>query len=772
MFIISAIIITILMVVGIIYYKNVTNNVDITKDSLLMLQNDTKLYDNQNNEISAISTTNREIVSIDEIPDDLKNAFISIEDKEFYSHNGINYKRIIGAMISNIKAGAFVQGASTITQQLAKNTHLSSDKTIERKIKEIALAKKIEDSYTKDEILEMYLNAIYFGNGCYGISSASHNFFNKDLDQLTIAECATLAGIIKSPAIYSPINHPDKCVERRNIVLNEMYKDNVISSEEYNEAINESLVVYDNIKVKPYNLYYEYVVDEVCNLLSISESDIAKMGLKISTYFDPDIQDSLQTTINNDDYYIPNSNGIIADSLGIVIDNTTYGVNAIAGKSDYNLVNFNRQPGSAIKPILVYSPALEKNIIGIDTQILDEEVDFDGYKPQNVGGYHGYVSTTYAVSKSLNVPAVKIMNMTGIDNSKQMALKCGVEFDKKDNGLAIALGGFTNGITLKTLCDTYLPYTNNGYFIPSHFVKHIESNNGMVLYDDSVIQETKVMGDDTAYLMTNMLIDGVKNGTSKRLSSLPYEIAGKTGTVAIPHTNNNTDAISIAYTTKHTMGVWMGNYDGKSNSFLPSNVNGGTMPTSVIRDTFKEIYTSKSDYPAPFDIPDSVSKVEIDTISLEKNHEVRLASDYTPDRYKKETYVSNRYLPSATTMLFDKCNYSTFVVQNNGSYNQISFVPEDYFDYEIIRIDSRGNEYLMKKIENTDEKINIVDRDIEANTKYEYRLLYFDQKDQKWTQATSINILTKSNDKIFDDIINKETKIDKLEDNNTLAWYY
>ena len=771
-FLIMIILSIFIMVCGILYYNNVTNNIDISKNSLLLLQNETKLYDVNNDEISSISTINRKMINIDDVPEILKNAFISIEDKEFYSHNGINYKRIIGAMISNIKAGSFVQGASTITQQLAKNTHLSSDKTIERKLKEIALAKKIESTYSKDEILEMYLNAIYFGSGCYGVASASQYYFDKSLNELDIAECATLAGIIKSPATYSPIYHPDKCIERRNLVLNEMLKDGVISNEQYSIAISKPIIASTNEVITPYNLYYRYVISEVCSILDIDDKEIGSMGLKIATYFDQDIQDCLIDTIENEDYYIENANGIVADSLGIVIDNNTFGVNAIAGRSQYDLVNFNRQPGSAIKPILVYSPALENNVIGIDTQILDEEIDYDGYKPQNVGGYHGYVSASYSVAKSLNIPAIKIMKMTGIDKCKEMAKDCGVTFDEKDTGLAIALGGFTNGITLQELCNTYLPYSNQGYYSPSHFVRRIEAKNGMVIYDDSINSKTKIMGDDTAFLMTDMLIEGVQNGTSKRLASLPYQVAGKTGTVAIPHTNNNTDAISIAYTTKHTMGVWMGNYDGKNNSYLPSNVNGGTMPTSVIKDVFSNVYSNN--HPSDFAIPDSVSKVEIDTLSLDRNHEVRLATDITPDRYKKETYVANRYYPSATTSLYNTCDYSSFRVENKGTSNYIYFEPQDYLDYKIIKKYPNGQEYMLKLIQNTSSTIEIADNDISPNTRYEYVLQYYNLVDNNWHDATFVNIITQKEEKIFDNIIqnqNKENK-DIASQDNLFAWYY
>ncbi|MBE5746081.1 MAG: hypothetical protein E7359_02205 [Clostridiales bacterium] len=370
------------------------SNINFDKDLLISASSKIELYNNNNELIK--NTTHNKVVEIEKIPDFVKNAFISIEDKKFYSHCGINYKRIIKSMINNLKSGYIKEGGSTISQQLIKNTHLSGEKTFDRKIKELILTKKLEKNFTKDDILECYLNVIYFGNSFYGIENASLGYFNKTTSELSLNEACVLAGLIKAPKKYSPILNYENSFKRKNLVLKEMLKDGYITQQNYDDNINKDITLYlSTSSIK--NIYEQAVLDEAEKLLHLTEQDLKLLNAKIYTYLDENVQNNIIDIVNNDNFYHKNSFGNTADSAVVVIDNETGGINAFYGKCDYNLIDIKRQPGSTIKPILVFSPALEKGIICPESQILDEKINIDGYSPNNVGNiYHGYVSATEA----------------------------------------------------------------------------------------------------------------------------------------------------------------------------------------------------------------------------------------------------------------------------------------------------------------------------------------------------------------------------------------
>ena len=678
------------------------------------------LYDNDNN---LIEIDNTSYVKLDEINPLTLQAFISIEDKNFYKHNGINLKRMIKATINNLVSHSFKEGASTISQQLIKNTHLSSEKTLKRKIKEIIITQKMEKQLTKDEILEYYLNLIYFGNNSYGIKEASNNYFNKEPKDLTLAESAMLAGIIKAPSKYSPYKNYNLCLDRRNLVLKEMLKDNRISKEDYDEAISLSIelnISKEEVKNnKNTNLYEKLALEEAKNLLNLDYNELQKF--KIYTYKNTQENNELQKLINDDSYYQKNNYGKIPSGMAIILNNETGGVEAFCGRSDFELSNIKRQPGSAIKPILVYAPALDEGLISPATKILDKEININGYKPNNVGGFHGYVSIREAVSKSLNIPAIKVAEKVGLDNCKTFAEKAGIQFSNIDNNYAITLGGFTDGITLQQLTNSYLPYTNDGNFIKSTFIKEIRNADGLVVYKHNKSYE-KVMNDDTAYLMTDLLISGVKDGTSKKLSNLPFEIAGKTGTVAVDGTNYNSDAISIAYTSNKTMGVWLGNYTMKNEDRLESTNNGGTFATALIRDTFKELY--KDSPPRDFKVPNSVKEVEIDTKSYE-NNKIELASSKTPERYIQKELFSKRFLPTEISKNFNDYKIKNFSASIENNQLIIDFDADDFVDYKIC-VYSEGEEQPLDEIVNSNgnikKKYNAINFNDQINVYIKYSI--------------------------------------------------
>lgn len=735
------------------------SSVKFDKEKLIAVNQEIVVYNDDNVELKN-TISNKSIVKIEDVPNHVVNAFISIEDKDFFKHNGLNYKRIAKAMFNNLKSFSFKEGASTISQQLIKNTHLTNEKTIKRKVKEMLLTKKLEKEFSKKDILETYLNVIYFGENSYGIERAALTYFGKETKDLTLWEGATLAGIIKSPYTYSPVYNPENCLKRRNLVLSEMLRDKKISQAQYDEAVNMPLEIVDRKQEQGVNnLYVKACINEAEQILNLSEKDIMLSGIKIYSYLDDEVQKQLYDIANNENNYHTNSYGNTNDSLLIMIDNETYAVLGYAGKSDYDLTNFVRQPGSTIKPILVYAPALEKGLVSPDTLILDEEINYGGYSPKNVGGkYYGYVSVKESICDSLNVPAVKTLDYVGIENAKQFAKKAGIKFDENDNGLALALGGFTNGVTLKELTNSFLPFVNDGNFSKANFVRKIVDVNGKTLYEHKP-KEEKIMGEDTAYLMTNMLKEACKTGTSMKLKNLDFDVAGKTGTVAITGTNNNTDAYSVAYTTKHTMGVWIGNYSNATKYVLEGKNNGGTYATNMIKMCFEELYANNK--PENFKQPNSVKEVEIDLKEYENNHVIKLASSNCPDRYKIKTLVSKRFEPKETSELFENLSVENFDVKIENGKVLICFDAEDYLKYEIMRVEN-GKTKSLKKYSNKKGKIEYYDFNIKENSTYNYYIKISTINESASSVSETLTIITDKNEQNFDKFLNYNDNVSWL----------
>lgn len=762
-----------LAVIGVATYfissiMNANKDVVFDKQKLITASTQIAMLDNQNNEFDKNSNVIRPVIEIDKLPKHVPDSFISIEDKRFYNHSGLDYKRIAKAFLNNLSNGQITEGASTISQQLIKNTHLSNERTYSRKVKEMFLTRKLEKEFSKKDILETYLNIIYFGEGAYGIESASQTFFGKPATELTISQSATLAGLIKSPAKYSPIYNAENAKSRRNLVLRQMLANGKITQSQHDIAISEPITVheYENNQNTSYNLYAKAALKEASKILDLSEKDTASQGYKIYTYLNAEHQNTINNAVNNESNYHVNSYGNIADSLAIVVDNQTNGITAFAGKSKYDLTDFKRQPGSTLKPILSFAPALEKGLINPSTQILDEKVDYNGYSPNNVGGnFHGYVSVRESLSKSLNIPAIKMLDYVGIEEGKKLANRVGIEFDETDNGLSVALGGLKYGNDLKSLTNSFTAFANNGMYRDAKFIKKIEDKNGKVLYENPSFKSS-VMSQETAYLMNNMLIDGVKNGTSARLKNLTYEVAGKTGTVAVPSTNQNSDAFSIAYTTNHTMGVWLGNYSNNPANVLESKNNGGTYATQIIKDSFNEIY--QTDLPKPFNKPIGIVEVDIDIKALEEEHLVLLASNNCPDRYKFKEVFNAKFTPTEQSQIFDNLNVESFDVNYFNNIATISFDAKDYLMYEVIRIEN-NKETVLSVIENKKEKIVYESAGLKPNTKYGYKVKVFNNHSNSYNYTETVVILTNKSseyEKLF------ESNLVKPKDQQLTNWFY
>lgn len=702
---------TLLSCIG--YYFAVTYSVSLQKDKLENLANSSLMvYDV--NEIQ-ITPSSQSYISVSDLNQHTIDAFVSAEDKRFYSHHGIDYLRIGSAMLTNIKTRSFSEGASTISQQLIKNTHLSNEKTINRKLKEIKLTKQLEKNYSKNEILEMYLNNIYFGGGAYGIENASTHYFGKSASKLTIAESALLAGTINAPGIYDIQNNPNKALERRNLILKLMKNQDKIDSTEYENAIAEELNL-NLTKLSNSNYVYNEIIKEACKVLKKSENEIKNNNIKIYTYFDSNLNNEIQNKVNSN--YDLDKN---IDVSTIVIDNETNGIVSMSGSSGLKSLH---QPGSAIKPILVYAPAIEEDIVSPATKLLDEKINYSGYSPENADKkYHGYVSVRDALKHSYNVPAVKLLNEIGIEKAQNFASRLGINFAEQDKNLAIALGGFTDGISLTSLCNAYTTFANGGNYKKTQFISKITQNSNKI-YENSEKKE-KVMKDSTAYLITDILKETSISGTAKRLSSLGLNVASKTGTVGKANSSKNTSAYNICYTTKHTILSFFGGDN------MPENINGATYPTMLSKDILIMLY---KDYkPADFPVP---SSVELKSISKQdyKNNIVSLTEN--PDDSIIEVFSKSNLPKKHSSVLSAKIEVFNF--ENKKPI--ISFIINNDYSYKIIRKKENAEEVISSANISNSNIIKFEDKSAQSNEIYEYFVEFCENSSGKTIRSNSVKL--------------------------------
>lgn len=689
-------------IVIIISQAGQTTTLDVAK--LNSYNSQVKIYDYNNNELVTTSATGNKTISLEELPDYVPQAFISIEDKLFYKHNGLNVGRIFKAGLKNLVSGYAKEGASTITQQLIKNTHLSNEKTLSRKIQEAYLAIQLEKKYDKNDILETYLNVIYFGNGAYGIESAAQNYFGHSAKELTLDESAILAGVIKSPRTYSPILNPDNCLKRRNLVLKNMLEDEVINQTAYEEAVSKGLSLTPNVSAN--DNFNKVILEQAMSILNLSEKDISTMGFKIYTYINKEIQNEISQKMQTFDNI---DNGLM------IVDNKTNGVVAYLGNCDIN-----RQVGSTIKPILCYAPAFETGTLSPISPIKDEPINISGYSPKNANNkYLGWVSTRTALAKSLNIPAIKTLEYNDIDKSIKVAKKFGLHFDKEDRHLAIALGATKSGESLTTMTNAYSTFARNGSYSNLNFIRKIELNGNNVVYKNNN-NFNQIIGTDTAFLINDILKNTITDGTAKRLSTLNIPLAAKTGTVGTDLDSTNTDAWCISYNPKYTVGVWYGNTTGNTENNLLSNQNGGTIATDsnkIAWSILKKHYNVLQD----FDIPDNVSQIAIDTLSL-NSQKIELASPDTPEKYIIKEWFSNRFIPKNTSNNFDKI---TQPVLNMQVKDKLIFQWEglEYLNYELHKI-TQNKDTLIETFEGKNDTFNYTLPLPEKNTEFYLTVKY------------------------------------------------
>jgi len=530
--------------------------------------NNIVFYDGNKN-VFFKGTTDSEWVGLKDISNNIINATISTEDKNFYKHFGFDILRIGKALYTNIRAGKTIQGASTITQQYVKNLFLEFDKTWERKWDEMWLTLNMEAHYSKDEILEGYLNTIYYGHGMYGIESASKFYFGKNSSELTIAEAAMLVAIPKSPSNYSPINDFEVAKERQKLVLKGMYENKFINSDEFNSAVAEELIIIGKKEEKELStiMYYkDAVLNELQNLNNIPTSFLETGGLKIYTNLDILAQESLESSIEE---YIEDDK---LQSSGIMMNPNDGSIIALVGgtnydKSQYNrAINSKRQVGSTMKPFLYYS-ALENGFTS-STSFTSEETTFvfsngETYSPRNAGGVYGNeaISLAAAIAYSDNIYAVKTHMFLGEENLVNMSKRLGITA-KLDALPSLPLG--TYEINIIEMTSAYATFASLGYKTKPHFINKVEDMNGNILYEYTEEPEL-ILNQSLVYILNDLLtstydsslIDYNQPTLLSIASKISKKYSIKSGTTA-------TDSWTIGYNPDIVTAIWIG-YDDASN---------------------------------------------------------------------------------------------------------------------------------------------------------------------------------------------------------------
>ena len=528
-----------------------------------------QFYDNENRIIyTTASAEHRLPVKLDKIPKHVRAAFISIEDNRFYEHSGIDYRGTFRALVSNIM-GQEVQGGSTITQQLAKNAFLTQERTISRKIKEAFLARQMENKYTKDEILNMYLNQIYFGEGSYGVESASLTYFGKHVQDIDLAEAATLAAIPKSPNYYDPMENPKANKERRDIVLDQMVKYGHITQADADKAKAEDVKIRkDENTGKQKDLrsyFFDYVSQQIID--KYGADALFKGGLKIYTTLDSSMQSKAEHAIRYlPDIWTEDPDHLTQPQAGLVaLDPTNGYIKAMVGGRGQDKFNravlAQRQPGSAFKAF-VYLTAMD-NGLNAATMVDDKPLKIGGWQPQNSdGSFHGTVTLRTALSRSYNIPAIRVALRVGTEKVMKMAKACGItslveEGPYTDNNPAMALGGLTKGVSPLDMATAYGTIANNGVLNQPVSIIKIVDRNGKVLFEHKPAPK-QVVSAKAAYQTTDMLKDVLISGTAGG-SGLGRPAAGKTGT-----TDYSKDAWFVGYTPNLSCAVWVGDDRNRS----------------------------------------------------------------------------------------------------------------------------------------------------------------------------------------------------------------
>lgn len=532
-------------------------------------------------EISRLHTQTKgysEYAELNAMPDLLKMGFLATEDRRFYNHDGLDFIGLGRAIMQDILHMNLSQGGSSITQQLARNLYLNGDKTLSRKVNEISIAMALEKKYSKDEILEMYLNQIYMGRQQYGVKAAAWRYFGiKDMHQLKLWQIATLAGMPKGPSIYNPVDHPELSKQRRAVILGLMHEQGLITRKQMLQARDVEFTPPENVfnattspglSEPAYVSAVDAVIQEASRLTGKSEAEIQSAGWVIQTGLDEQAQLAMEETFADATRFPDDRQDEQVQASMVIIDQHNGEVKAMMGgrnplKGGINRAIMDaRQPGSSFKPIIVYGPALESGKFKPESILPDKRMQYGSYQPSNLGGrYSGSIAMSQALQKSINAPAVWLLHETGLNDAHQFAARLGIELGKEDLNLSIALGGVHQGVSPMKMAQAYTVFANHGKLNTAHLIREITNSQGRTIFAHKS-ENKQVMSSSTANAMTRMLQNVVSQGTGSRAQLGQHKVAGKTGTTqaALPGVGReaNRDLWFVGYTSSWTAAVWMG----------------------------------------------------------------------------------------------------------------------------------------------------------------------------------------------------------------------
>ncbi|VKD09822.1 penicillin-binding protein 2A [Streptococcus pneumoniae] len=551
------------------------------------LKTRTLIFDREEKEAGALSGQKGTYVELTDISKNLQNAVIATEDRSFYKNDGINYGRFFLAIVTAGRSG----GGSTITQQLAKNAYLSQDQTVERKAKEFFLALELSKKYSKEQILTMYLNNAYFGNGVWGVEDASKKYFGVSASEVSLDQAATLAGMLKGPELYNPLNSVEDSTNRRDTVLQNMVAAGYIDKNQETEAAEVDMTsqLHDKYEGKisdyRYPSYFDAVVNEAVSKYNLTEEEIVNNGYRIYTELDQNYQANMQIVYENISLFPRAEDGTFAQSGSVALEPKTGGVRGVVGQVADNdktgFRNFNyatqskRSPGSTIKPLVVYTPAVEAGW-ALNKQLDNHTMQYDSYKVDNYAGIKTSreVPMYQALAESLNLPAVATVNDLGVDKAFEAGEKFGLNMEKVDRVLGVALGSGVETNPLQ-MAQAYAAFANEGLMPEAHFISRIENASGQVIASHKNSQK-RVIDKSVADKMTSMMLGTFTNGTGISSSPADYIMAGKTGTTeAVFNPEYTSDQWVIGYTPDVVISHWLGFPTTDENHYLAGSTSNG-----------------------------------------------------------------------------------------------------------------------------------------------------------------------------------------------------
>ena len=594
------------------------------------LKTRTLIFDREEKEAGALSGQKGTYVELTDISKDLQNAVVATEDRSFYKNDGINYGRFFLAIVTAGRSG----GGSTITQQLAKNAYLSQDQTVERKAKEFFLSLELTKKYSKEQILTMYLNNAYFGNGVWGVEDASKKYFGVPASQLSLDQAATLAGMLKGPELYNPLNSVETSTNRRDTVLQNMVAAGYIDKNQETEAAGVDMAsqLQDKYEGKisdyRYPSYFDAVVNEAVSKYNLTEEEIVNNGYRIYTELDQNYQANMQVIYENTSLFPTAEDGTHAESGSVALEPKTGGVRGVVGrvagddKSGFRNFNYatqsKRSPGSTIKPLVVYTPAVEAGW-ALNKQLDNHTMQYDSYQVDNYAGIKTSpeVPMYQALAESLNLPAVATVNELGIDKAFDAGERFGLNMEKVDRVLGVALGGGVETNPLQ-MAQAYAAFANEGLMPEAHFITRIENASGQVIKSHANSQK-RVIDKFVADKMTSMMLGTFTNGTGISSSPADYVMAGKTGTTeAVFNPEYTSDQWVIGYTPDVVISHWLGFPTTDENHYLAGSTSNGaahvfrSMANTILPYTPGSTFTVENAYKQNGIAPENTKKQAIE----------------------------------------------------------------------------------------------------------------------------------------------------------------